>query len=86
MKKIFALVFTVLLMGQWALAEETVGEKAEKTGNDIKRGAVKAGHRTEEAIKTPDKDAKRRAKVKNRVKEAETRTEDKAKEIGNKID
>ena len=87
MKKIFTIALGVFfLVVQGLGAEETIPEKAAKTGNDVKRSVKKGAHRAEETIKSPDEDAKTRAKIKNRAQEAQDSTVDKGKEIKNKID
>lgn len=78
---------SVLLMSfTFAHAEETAGEKAAATGNDVKRAAKKLAHRAQETVCMKG-DAKCAAeKAKNRVDEAATKVKDEAKEAKEKID
>ena len=82
-----AMVYVVLaLLGGFAFADETAGEKTEAKAKNVKRAAKRAGHSVQEATCTKG-DAKCAAqKAGNSVKEGAETVGDKAKEAGNKID
>jgi uncharacterized low-complexity protein len=84
-----ALILTALLMTAAVLpahAEETMGEKAAVTGNDVKRDAKKGMNHAKEAVCT-EGDAKCAAKkMKHRAGEAKDATVDKAKEVKGDVD
>jgi hypothetical protein len=83
-KKLLALV--ILAMGLNAFAEETMGEKAAATGNDVKREAKKVGHRTQELV-CAEGDAKCLAeKAEHRATEGGDYVHDKAVEAKNAVD
>jgi hypothetical protein len=85
MKKIIASLALIGLIGA-AYADETVGEKAQATGNDAARAVKKGVHRTQEAV-CAESDAKCLAeKAKHRAEEAKDYTKDKASEIKNDVD
>lgn len=86
-KAIFVALTLTGLMGAGAVyAEETVGEKAQATGNDAARAVKKGAHRVEEAV-CMENDAKCLAeKAKHRAQEAGDYTKDKAKEVKNTVD
>lgn len=85
MKTILMSLALIGLMGA-AHAEETLGEKAEATGNNVKRSIKKGVNRTKEAV-CAKSDAKCLAeKAKHRGEEAVDYTKDKAGEIKNTID
>lgn len=82
----FILVLALATFGFAATAEESMGEKAKATGNDMKRGAKKAGNRVKEAV-CAESDAECLAKkAGNRVKEGGEHVGDKAKEVKDKAD
>lgn len=83
-----ALIIAMAILGLTGMtyADETVKEKAQAVGQDIKRGVKKGAHRVEEAV-CPDSDAECMAKkAKHRVEEGADYTKDKAKEIKNDVD
>ncbi|MBX2987706.1 MAG: hypothetical protein KF802_07390 [Bdellovibrionaceae bacterium] len=68
------------------IAAETIGEKAQATAHDAKRGAKKAVNRAKEAV-CMEGDLKCAAKkAANRAEEAKDATVDKAKEVKNSVD
>lgn len=83
-----SIVLAMALMGVAgiACAEETVTEKMQETGNDMKRGVQKGVNRTKEAVCT-DSDAECLAKkAGHRVEEGADSAKDKVKEVKNDID
>ena len=86
-KAFFVALTLTGLMGAGAVyAEETVGEKAQATGNDAARAVKKGAHRVEAAV-CMENDAKCLAeKAKHREQEAGDYTKDKAKEVKNTVD
>lgn len=68
------------------LAQETVPEKAEAAGNDVKRGVKKGADRVDEALCTGTKAECAGKKVKHRVNEKKDEAVDATKKAVNKVD
>lgn len=76
----------VLGMSLAAHAEETMGEKATATKNDVKRGLKKAGHRVGEAV-CAEGDVKCAAKkAGNRMEEGKDKAVDAVKSGADSVD
>lgn len=83
--KALALVLVLGMIGGYVHAEETMGDKASATANDVKRAAKKGADKTSEALCT-EGDAKCAArKLKHRGTEAKDATVDKVEDTKNKI-
>jgi hypothetical protein len=67
-------------------AKETVSEKASKTSHDIKRAGKNGINRTQEAVCMKGDAKCLKQKAKHRAQELNDKTQDKAREIKNKID
>lgn len=86
MKNTIALMISILLATSVGFANESLGENAKATGNDIKRSAKKGWNRTKEAV-CMEGDLKCAAKkVKNRTGEGVETVQDKTKEAVNSVD
>lgn len=85
MKKIIMGLALVGVIGM-AYADETVGEKAQATGNDAARAVKKGAHRVEEAACAKSDTQCLADKAKHRAEEATDYTKDKASEIKNDVD
>jgi len=83
--KALALILVLGMVGGVVHAEETMGDKATATGNDVKRAVKKGAHRTGEAM-CAEGDAKCAGKkLKNRGTEAKDATVDKVDDTKNQV-
>lgn len=86
MKKIVIALALFGFLGATAHAEETMGEKAKATTNDVKRGVKKGVNRTKEAFCAEGDVKCLKDKAANRIEEGVDATKDKAKEVKNNVD
>jgi hypothetical protein len=84
--KAIIIALTVLGFTGMTFADETVKEKAQAVGQDIKRDAKKGAHRVEEAVCMAGDVECAAKKAQHRVEEGADYTKDKAKEIKNDVD
>ena len=83
--KALALVLVLGMVGGYVHAEETMGDKASATANDVKRAVKKGANRTGEAV-CAEGDAKCAAKkLKHRGTEAKDATVDKVDDTKNQV-
>lgn len=78
--------FTLSAMAQFALGNETVGEKIQVKAKDVNRGVKKGFHRTQESVCLKSDVKCLNEKMENRLKETRDEMTDGAKEVINKID
>jgi hypothetical protein len=84
--KFFVFVAAFTLNSTSLYADQTPGEKASETANDVKRSTKKTGHRIQEAVCAKG-DAKCDAeRAKHRMQEGSDHMKDKVKEVKDKID
>lgn len=85
MKRLLILVTALSLTGV-AHGEETVGEKAKSTTQDVKRSMKKGAHRVKEAVCAEGDMKCLGEKAKHRAEEGKDFVKDKATETKDKVD
>lgn len=79
-------VFNAVCLVGGAHADESVGEKAQATGNDAGRALKKGAHRVEESVCMQSDSKCLEEKAKHRAEEGKDYTKDKMSELKNDID